>query len=164
MSAEKLTKKAVPYINVTPLIDVLLVLLIIFMVVTPMKPSRFKALIPEQPRPQPGPPPDGDILTLVVTIKQDGALELNKLGEMGSVNNTGKLSATLAELFRLRLEKHTYRHDLKDRIDLPEEKRIQRTVFIKAPRSIAYGEVAKVIDGIRGAGAEPVGLQIDELD
>ncbi len=164
MSAEKLMKKAVPYINVTPLIDVLLVLLIIFMVVTPTKPSRFKALIPEPPQPTQGPPPEGDKLTLVVTIKQDGVLELNKNGDVGSVNDTGKLSAALSELFRKRMESHVYRYDLKDRIDLPEEKRIQRTVFIKAPRSIAYGEVAKVIDGIRGAGAEPVGLQIDELD
>ena len=164
MSAEKIMKRAVPYINVTPLIDVLLVLLIIFMVVTPMKPSRFKALIPEPPKPQHGPPPDGDKLTLVVTIKQDGGLALNKIGDMGSVNDTGKLSAKLTELFQRRLESHTYRYDLKDRIDLPEEKRIQRTVFIKAPKSIAYGEVAKVIAGIRGAGAEPVGLQIDELD
>jgi biopolymer transport protein ExbD len=164
MSASVLTKKAVPYINVTPLIDVLLVLLIIFMVVTPMKPSRFKALIPEPPQPTQGPPPDGSKLTLVVTIKQDGALELNRIGVMGSVNDTGKLSARLSELFQQRIESHAYRYDLKDRIDLPEEKRIQRTVFIKAPRSIAYGEVAKVIDGIRGAGAEPIGLQIDELD
>ena len=164
MNAEKLTKKAVPYINVTPLIDVLLVLLIIFMVVTPMKPSSFKALIPEPPKPTQGTPPDGSILTLVVTIKQDGALELNKTGDIGSVSDTGKLSAKLAELFQQRLEKHVYRADMMERIDLPEEKRIQRTVFIKAPRAIAYGEVAKVIDGIRGAGAEPIGLQIDELD
>lgn len=164
MSAEKLSKKAVPYINVTPLIDVLLVLLIIFMVVTPMKPSRFKALIPEPPKPTQDPPPEGDKLTLVVTIKQDGVLELNEIGNMGSVNDTGKLSNRLVELFHQRLEKHVYRRDMMDRIDLPEEKRIQRTVFIKAPRAISYGEVAKVIDGIRGAGAEPVGLQIDELD
>jgi len=41
-------KQAVPYINVTPLIDVLLVVIIIFMVVTPLKPSRFKADIPTQ--------------------------------------------------------------------------------------------------------------------
>lgn len=164
MSAEKLTQRALPYINVTPLIDVLLVLLIIFMVVTPMKPSRFKALIPEPPRPQPGPTPEANVLTLVVTIKEDGALELNELSDMGSVNATGKLSSTLAELFRQRLASHTYRRDLMDRIDLPEEKRIQRTVFIKAPRSITFGEVAKVIDGIKGAGAEPIGLQIDELD
>ena len=164
MSAAKQSNKAVPYINVTPLIDVLLVLLIIFMVVTPLRPSRFKALIPEPPKPTQGPPPDGDKLTLVVTIKHDGALELNKMGVMGSVNDTGKLSATLSELFQKRLESQTYRYDLKDRIDLPEEQRIQRTVYIKAPREIAYGEVAKVIDGIRGAGAEPIGLQIDELD
>lgn len=164
MSAEKLTGKAVPFINVTPLIDVLLVLLIIFMVASPLKPSRFKALIPEQPKPTQGPPPEGDITTLVVTIKQDGALELNRVGDMGSVNDTGKLSARLIELFQLRLKEHVYHPDMRARIDLPEEKRIQRTVFIKAPRSIAYGEVAKVIDGIRGAGAEPVGLQIDELD
>ncbi len=51
MSAGGHGEKAVPYINVTPLIDVLLVLLIIFMVVTPLKPSRFKALIPEPPKP-----------------------------------------------------------------------------------------------------------------
>ena len=56
------TKKAVPYINVTPLIDVLLVLLIIFMVISPQKPHRFEAKVPEkppeqqqdQPRPRPG--------------------------------------------------------------------------------------------------------------
>ena len=164
MSVKKLMQKAVPYINVTPLIDVLLVLLIIFMVVTPMKPSRFKALIPEPPEPRPAEPPKAAIDNLVVAIKLDGTLELNQIGDMGSVNDTGKLSATLAELFRQRLDRHVYRVDMQDRIDLPEEKRIQRTVFIKAPRSIAYGEVAKVIDGIRGAGAEPVGLQIDELD
>ena len=42
------SNRAVPYINVTPLIDVLLVVIIIFMVVTPLKPSRFKADIPTQ--------------------------------------------------------------------------------------------------------------------
>lgn len=47
---------------------------------------------------------------------------------------------------------------------LPEEARIQKTVFIKAPKSIPYGEVIKVIDGIKGSGAEPIGLQVDRLD
>ena len=164
MNVRKLVSRAVPYINVTPMIDVLLVLLVIFMVVTPMKPSRFKALVPEPPQPTQGTPPVGDILTLVVTIKHDGALELNKEGDMGSVDDTGKLSAKLSGLFQERLQRHAYRADMINRIDLPEEARIQRTVFIKAPSAIAYGEVAKVIDGIRGAGAEPVGLQIDELD
>jgi biopolymer transport protein ExbD len=164
MSTQKKGAKATPYINVTPLIDVLLVLLIIFMVVSPLKPSRFKALIPEPPRPRQGPPPEGAVTNIVVAIKEDGTLELNKIGDIGSVNDTRKLSVKLAELFRQRLENHLYRTDMMDRFDLPEEKRILRTVFIKAPRAIAYGEVAKVIDGIRGAGAEPIGLQIDELD
>src|SRR5467141_3355675 len=81
--------EAVPYINVTPLIDVLLVLLIIFMVVTPLKPSRFKADIPTQRDPnedlsrlKPNP------LTLVVSITPDLQLKLNQ-DPMGSVNDTG---------------------------------------------------------------------------
>ncbi|HKQ51622.1 MAG TPA: biopolymer transporter ExbD [Pyrinomonadaceae bacterium] len=146
MSTRRLLTKAVPFINVTPLIDVLLVLLIIFMVVTPLKPSRFKALIPEPP--QGAPPAEAITDNLVVNIKADGTLELNRVGELGTVNDTSRLSARLAELFRQRLELHVYR----------------RTVFVKAPKSIRYGEVAKVIDGIKGAGAEPIGLQLDELE
>ncbi len=43
---------ATPEINVTPLIDVLLVLIIIFMVITPLKPSRFEAKVPAEPKPE----------------------------------------------------------------------------------------------------------------
>jgi biopolymer transport protein ExbD len=49
------------------------------------------------------------------------------------------------------------------RTDLPESQRIEKTVFIKAPRSVKYGDVVKVIDAIKGAGASPVGLQVDDL-
>lgn len=162
MSTEKRAKRAIPYINVTPLIDVLLVLLIIFMVVTPTKPSRFKTQIPEPPKQKGYDVPD--ILTLVVTIKEDGTLELNHLGDLGTVNDTGKLSAKLTEIFQGRRENHAYRWDMLSRNDLPEEARIQKTVFIKAPKSIPYREVVKVLDGIKVAGAEPVGLQVDMLD
>ena len=164
MRSRRLLARAVPFINVTPLIDVLLVLLIIFMVVSPLKPSRFKALIPEPPQKQQGPPPVGALTTLVVNIKADGTLELNRVGDIGTVNDTGRLSARLTELFRQRLELHVYSPDMLDRFDLPEEKRILRTVFVRAPKAIRYGEVAKVIDGIKGAGAEPIGLQLDELE
>ncbi len=155
--------KVQPYINVTPLIDVLLVLLIIFMVVTPLKPSRFRAFIPEPPRNE-AKPPNPNIDTLIVEIKTDGTLKLNSLEDMGSVNETGKLSAKLAKLFQERLENRDYAVELASRTDLPEADRVQKTVFIKAPRAIRYGEVAKVIDGIKGAGANPVGLQIDDLN
>jgi biopolymer transport protein ExbD len=50
------------------------------------------------------------------------------------------------------------------RTDLPDDVRIERTVFIKAQRSIPYGEVVKVLDGLKGAGANPVGLQLDDLN
>jgi len=163
MSKEKRALRVKPFVNVTPLIDVLLVLLIIFMVVSPLKPSLFKAQIPEPPVKQPE-QAKPDKLLLVVEIKEDGTLELNKLGNLGTVNDTGKLSAELSRVIEKRREQHTYRPNMLYRDDLPEEARIQKTVFIKAPKSMAYGEVAKVIDGIRGAGAEPIGLQLDELD
>ena len=153
---------AKPNINVTPLIDVLLVLLIIFMVVSPLRPARFLAKVPSQPDSEiPLKPNDK---TLVVTIKSDRTLMLNSLTDMGSVNDTSKLSATLIDLFQQRLANHVYRDELRDRVDLPESIRIERTVFIKAPRSIPYLEVMKVMDGIKGAGAGPLGLQIDALD
>jgi len=151
-----------PNINVTPLIDVLLVMLIIFMVLSPLRPARFLTKVPSPPEPDSRIQPN--INTLVVTIKPDRTLMLNSLSDMGSVSDTSKLSATLVDLFQKRLENHVYRDELRDRADLPESVRIERTVFIKAPRSLAYAEVIRVLDGIKGAGARPVGLQIDALD
>jgi biopolymer transport protein ExbD len=150
-----------PFINVTPLIDVLLVLLIIFMVVSPLKQARFAAKVPAPPDNRPVPP---GILTLVVTIESDHSLKLNSLGDMGTVEDTGKLSVKLAEVFRERKLNRAYRYEMLNRLDVPEDLRIEKTVFIKAPRSISYGDVVKVIDGVKGAGAEPIGLQIDGLN
>ena len=160
---EKDANNARPFINVTPLIDVLLVLLIIFMVASPLKPARFETKIPSEPENRLqniNPSPD----MLVVTIKPDLHLKLNGLDDMGSVSDTSKLSAKLAEVFRERVENRAYRYEMETRDDLSYEERIERTVFIKAPRTLAYGDVAKVIDGIKVAGAKPVGLQVDGLD
>lgn len=155
--------RAVPYINVTPLIDVLLVLLIIFMVITPLKPSRFKADIPTQRDPtedisqlKPNP------LTLVVSISQDLQIKLNQ-DAMGSVNDPSALAAKLQQTFQLRKEQHAYKVGMETATNIPEDQRIEKTVFVKAPRALKYGEVVKVIDAIKGAGASPVGLQVDDL-
>ena len=157
------TSTAHPFINVTPLIDVLLVLLIIFMVAAPLKPSRFTAKVPSEPdRNLPPLPPNPK--TLVVTIQPDLTLKLNGLSDMGTVDDTSKLSTALVELFKQRKANRFYRDEFIGRPDVPEDYRIEKTVFIKAPRSISYGAVAKVIDGIKGAGADPVGLQIDGLN
>jgi biopolymer transport protein ExbD len=154
---------AQPYINVTPLIDVLLVLLIIFMVVTPLKPSRFKADIPTQRDPnedlsklKPNP------LTLVVSISPDLQIKLNQ-DSLGSVNDTAPLAQRLSQVFQQRKEQHAYKTDMATRTDVKEEDRIEKTVFVKAPRAAKYGDVVKVIDAIKGAGASPVGLQVDDL-
>src|SRR5947208_4649261 len=82
--------RAVPYINVTPLIDVLLVLLIIFMVVTPLKPSRFKALIPTPPKEEQSQATAFE-LNLRVDVAKDLKLQLNGQ-DIGSVNDTAQLS------------------------------------------------------------------------
>ena len=152
-----------PFINVTPLIDVLLVMLIIFMIAAPLKPHSFAAKLPTQP--DPNLKVMAHIHTLLVTIQPDRTLKLNGLpNDMGTVDDPSKLSTFLTALFKERRLNHAYRADLRSRIDLPEEYRIEKTVFIKAPRSIPYGEVAKVIDWLKGAGAEPVGLQLDDLN
>jgi biopolymer transport protein ExbD len=155
--------KAEPYINVTPLIDVLLVLLIIFMVITPLKPTRFKADIPTQRDPnedlsqlKPNP------LTLVVSVSSDLQIKLNQ-DSMGSVNDTAFLSQKLTQVFQQRKEQRAYKPGMETRSDVPEQDRIEKTVFIKAPRGLRYEEVVKVIDAIKGAGANPVGLQVDDL-
>jgi biopolymer transport protein ExbD len=159
---EPFANQAKPNINVTPLIDVLLVLLIIFMVVSPLKPARFLTKVPSKPERDVH--VDPNINTLVVTIKLDRSLMLNRQTDMGSVNDTVRLSTTLTDLFGERLRNHAYRDELRDRADLPDSVRIERTVFIKAPRSLPYADVMRVLDSIKGAGASPVGLQIDDLN
>jgi len=153
--------EAKPVINVTPLIDVLLVLLIIFMVVSPMKSSAFKAKVPQESKDKTG---QTHPQTLVVTINHDSTLKINREKDFGSVSDLRKLVAGLSEIFKERIENRAYAEGMETRTDLPEAERIQKTVFIKAPRNLSYGEVAKVVDAVKFAGASPIGLQIDGLD
>ena len=82
---------------------------------------------------------------------------------MGTVDEPGALLAKLNWVFAERVKNHTYGPDMIARVDLPERDRIQKTVFIKAPRSLPYGDVTRVIDGLKGVGAAPIGLQLDDL-
>lgn len=137
-------------------------MLIIFMVAAPLKPHSFAAKLPAEP--------DNRILTphphtLLVTIRPDRTLQLNGMpDDMGTVEDSSKLSNFLAALFKQRQANRVYRDDMRARLDVPEALRIEKTVFIKAPRAIPYGQVTKVIDGLKGAGAGPVGLQLDGLN
>jgi biopolymer transport protein ExbD len=146
---------ATPNINVTPLIDVLLVLLIIFMVITPMKPSRFEAKVPAEPKPNeqtvvPKPNP----LTLVVAVnKADMKVSLNN-ADAGDVSDASSLTSQLNEIFKTRETNGVFKDGTNE---------VEKTVFIKSPRSIRYGDVVRVIDAVKQSGAQPIGLQIDDL-
>jgi biopolymer transport protein ExbD len=145
---------ATPQINVTPLIDVLLVLLIIFMVITPLKPSRFEAKVPAEPKPEDTTVAKPNPLTLVVTInKSDRKITLNQDG-VGDVSDPSPLTTKLAATFKDREAQGVFREGTNE---------VEKTVFIKSPRSIKYGEVVRIIDAVKQAGAQPIGLQIDDL-
>jgi biopolymer transport protein ExbD len=150
------SKGATPEINVTPLIDVLLVLIIIFMVITPLKPSRFEAKVPAEPKPdeqQVNPKPNP--LTLVVAInKSDRKVTLNN-EDMGNVSDATPLSEKLSAVFKERENGGVFREGTNE---------VEKTLFIKSPRSIKYGDVVRVIDAAKLAGAQPIGLQIDDLE
>jgi biopolymer transport protein ExbD len=134
---------APPNINVTPLIDVLLVLLIIFMVIQPQKEAKFQSQIP-QPAPPNQPEKKTPSKLLVVDIMPGGQgpdqiVQLNRQ-QMSLADLGVSLGNVLADPVR-------------------EDK----TVLIKAPKAKPYGDVVAVIDVVKAAGAEPIGLQVDEL-
>jgi biopolymer transport protein ExbD len=135
------TKEAVPYINMTPMIDILLVLLIIFMVISPKKPHRFESRIPERP-PENMPEQPPDPLALLVTVPMDG--ESFKLNQ----DELSGLKALGDRLFKA----------------LDGRPADRKAVFIKAPRALNYGQVVRVIDVVKQVGGEPIGLQIEGLD
>ena len=149
MSNSKVNK---PNINVTPLIDVLLVLIVIFMLISPLKPASFKAKIPAEPLKE-----DKAIFnpkSLVVTVNPDSTLKINQSSDVGTVTNPQKTIEKLAQTFKERATNGVFRDGTNE---------VETTVFIKAPRKIPYGEVAKVVDAVKLSGASPIGLQIDDL-
>ena len=156
---------AAPNINVTPLIDILLVLLIIFMVITPLKPTRFKTLVPERSE-EMSANAKMSPRTLVVNINKDQKVELTRGGNViaeGQVADPSPVGKALADEFKLRKEQGIYKEGMESAAVSPDEK-IERTVFVKAPQTFKYGDVVKVIDTVKGAGASPVGLQTEALE
>jgi len=154
MSSGGSSEGATPNINVTPLIDVLLVLLIIFMIISPLRPKRFEAKVPAEPKDQDNVDVKPNKLTLVISInKSDLSVKLNE-DALGDVSDTTPLTNKLLEVFKDRTNNGVFRQGSNE---------IEKTVFIKAPKGVKYGDVVKVIDGAKQANASPIGLQIDDL-
>lgn len=126
-----------PDMNVTPLVDVVLVLLIVFMVITPMLAKQFWVHVPTDPDARPEPPPTGDQAPIVVTVDREGTIRLQR-------------DVVAPEALPVRL-----RRVLAARGD--------RTVFFDAASDAPYGRAAQVLDLCRGAGASTIAVSTEAL-
>ena len=118
-------------INMTPMIDVLLVLIIIFMVITPLTPHGLEALVPQPPPPN-SKPNLSDQRTVVIVIEKDQSIKINQDPVQES-----NLQQRLEEIFKTRAE---------------------RVVFVKGDPDLEFAPVARAIDIAHGAGIDKVGL------
>jgi|SRR5579863_1688796 len=128
---------AMAEMNVVPLIDILLVLLIIFMVITPLTPKGLDTLVP-QPNPNQQQQQDIDNKTVVVQIDKNGKVKINN-----EDSTWDRLGPRMEQIFKERAEK---------------------VAFVKGDNEVLFEEVARAIDIMRGAGIDKVGLITAKLE
>ena len=128
---------AMAEMNVVPLIDILLVLLIIFMVITPLTPKGLDTLVP-QPNPNQKQDVELENKTVVVQVLTNGKVKINN--EDSTWENLGP---RVEQIFKDRAEK---------------------IAFVKGDNDVMFGEVARAIDIMRGAGIDKVGLITAKLE
>lgn len=123
--------------NIVPLIDILLVLIIIFMVITPLVPKGLDTLVP-QPNKDQKENQELENKTVVVQVNQNNKLKINN-----EDTNWDQLGPRIEQIFKDRAEK---------------------VAFVKGDNDVMFRDVARAIDIMRGAGIDKVGLITAKLE
>jgi biopolymer transport protein TolR len=122
-------------INITPYIDILLVLLIIFMVITPVKQMDLDVKVPQSQENEKPQAPDPSVI--VVSVGESAQIAINQ-----ELTDIGQLGSKLQEIYSARANK---------------------SMFISASPKLPYGDVVKIIDIAKGAGVGDIGLLTEEI-